>query len=590
VSDAATGIYERAPDDAAILAEQVRVVYVEGQRLIWAGLAASLVVVVVLWTQISHGLLLGWLGFFWIYAVLRTLLERHYRRSPPGAVAPRVWLRRIMAALAVGGCIWGAAGILLYVPGRIEYQLFLSVMLFGAVVSSLVTLAVYLPAYLLYATPIVAATTLRYGVEGDPLHIGIAIGAMILLFMFSNFGRFIQRSFVESLRLRMELAERNRELAERNEALEVANHMRTRFLAAASHDLRQPLHAMALFVDAIDETVRDPASRGAITRLRQCSQGLDDLLGGLLDVSKFDAGAVPLERRAFALQPLLDRLQTEFQALADAKGVALQVRRTREIVWSDAELLERILRNLLANAVRYTDQGRVLVGCRRRGPDLRLEVWDTGVGIPADQRREIFREFVKLRSTGETRGLGLGLSIVERSARLLERPVELRSTPGRGSVFSIQVPRAAEVDLDGRAGPVAVSARLADRSILVVDDDPDVRDAMAHALAAWGCRASLAASVEEALRRCKDHGAPPDAIVVDYQLPGDSNGVVVAQRLRGVLGASAPVVVITGDTSSDTAREVANAGYAVLHKPVKPARLRALLSHLLDTAGAAEAQ
>lgn len=187
----------------AILAEQVRIVYVEGQRLIYTGIAASSIVVWVLWGQVAHQLLLGWLGAFWVYALVRIAMTKAYRGRAIGASDQRVWTRRVQCALAVGGSIWGIAGFLLYVPDRLEYQLFLSVMMFGAAVSSLMTLAVYLPAYLAYVIPIAAATAIRYSLENDPLHWGVAAGSIATVFTFINFGRYIQASFVESLSLRM---------------------------------------------------------------------------------------------------------------------------------------------------------------------------------------------------------------------------------------------------------------------------------------------------------------------------------------------------------------------------------------------------
>jgi signal transduction histidine kinase len=570
----------------AILAEQVRIVYVEGQRLIYTGIVASLILVWVLWGQVASHLLLSWLSAFLTYALVRIAMTKVYRNQAIRPSDQRTWMTRVQCALAVGGSLWGIAGFLLYVPEQLEYQLFLSVMMFGAAVSSLVTLAVYLPAYLVYVTPIVAATAIRYGLEDDALHWCIAAGSVAILFIFINFGRYIQRSFVESLSLRMVLAERNRELAERNREVEHANQAKTRFLAAASHDLRQPLHALGLFVDALDHAVRDPKAHALIAKLRASTDALDDLLGALLDVSKLDAGAVRPQPRAFPLSLLLDNMHAEFHALAAEKDLELRVRATRAVVYSDPELLQRILRNLIANAIRYTDRGRVLVGCRRRHGALRIEVWDTGCGIVAEQVSEIFKEFVQLGNPHAGRhkgGLGLGLSIIDRIARLLDHRVSVVSRPERGSVFCVEVPLRARADEQEptRSASLEAAQKLGDHLILVVDDDAGVRDGMAEALSSWGCHALTAESEDEAVAILSRESLQPDAIIVDYHLPEHATGIEAIRGLRALVGTAVPVIMITGDTSAERLTEIEASAYPLLHKPVKPAQLRPLLNHVL---------
>ena len=386
-----------SPDaDKAILAEQLRVLYVEGQRLILTGVAAALILVWVLWDHVPHAILLGWLAVFCLYSLARAAMARACRRRTAGDADHRDWLRRVQWALAVGGSIWAAAVFLFYVPDRIEYQLFLVTMLLGAVVSGLVTLAVYLPAYLAFVMPFVAATAIRYGQEGDPLHWGIALAAIVTLFLFINFARYIQNTFVESLRLRMALAERNRELAERNREVERANLAKSRFLAVASHDLRQPLHALNLFAAQLRHQT-DPAERARlVARIDAAIASMNELFNALLDMSKLDAGVLAPDIAEFPVGHLLDRIETTFAAAAREKGLRFSVVPSSAWVRSDAILLERILLNLVSNAIRYTSRGGVIVGCRRRGDSVRIEVWDSGIGLAEDQHRSIFGEFYQV--------------------------------------------------------------------------------------------------------------------------------------------------------------------------------------------------
>src|SRR6185295_4437106 len=288
----------------------------------------------------------------------------------------------------------------------------------------------------------VAATAIRYGQGGDPLHWGIALAAVVTFFLFINFARYIQNSFVDSLRLRMALAERNREV-------ERANLAKSRFLAAASHDLRQPLHALNLFAAQLSHQA-DPAERARLVgRIDAAIASMNELFNALLDMSKLDAGVLAPDITEFPVGHLLDRIETTFAAAAREKGLHLSVVPSNSWVRTDAILLERILLNLVSNAVRYTSRGGVVVGCRRRGDSVRIEVWDTGIGVAPDQQQSIFGEFYQVGAPvpdhggGRRVGLGLGLSIVDGLGRLLGHPIDLVSRPGNGSRFAVSVPRAA---------------------------------------------------------------------------------------------------------------------------------------------------
>jgi signal transduction histidine kinase/CheY-like chemotaxis protein len=574
-----------ADPERAILAEQVRVVYLEGQRLILTGLAVGSILVWVLWDHVAHEVLVGWFGAFAIYSGVRLIMARAYRRRAARIVDHRAWMTGAQWALAVGGGFWASACFLLYVPDRIEYQLFLVALLLGAAVSGLVTLAVHLPAYLAFITPFVAAGVVRFGLENDPLHWGVALAAIAALFIFINFARYIQRNFVESLRLRMEVDERNRELAERNREVESANLAKSRFLAAASHDLRQPLHALNLFVAQLANETDEAERRRLVTRIDVAVAGMNELFGALLDISKLDAGVLAPSVADFPVDHCLRRVEATFAGVAREKGLRLGVVPCAATVRSDAILLERILFNLVSNAVRYTVRGGVVVGCRRRGSGLRIEVWDSGIGIPDDQHRTIFGEFRQLAPPGKepSAGLGLGLAIVERLCRLLDHPIELSSRPGKGSRFAVTVPLVASRPAAPR--PVVVSDAIADpargRLIVVVDDDPLVLDGMRGLLQGWGCRVVIAPSVSAALAGLEDHGGRPDLIISDHRLADGKTGYDVVERLRTAFQARIPAFLITGDTTTERLREARALKDLLLHKPVNPKALRAAVNQLL---------
>jgi Na+/proline symporter/signal transduction histidine kinase/CheY-like chemotaxis protein len=374
-----------------------------------------------------------------------------------------------------------------------------------------------------------------------------------------------------------------RRVAERTEALqsataeaERANLGKTRFLAAASHDLLQPLHAARLFTSALLERRPDELAGQIDSSLRS----VEALLRTLLDVSKLDGGAVKPELADVALGELLATLAREFAPIAGARGLRLDVVATRAVVRSDPALLRRILQNLLSNAIRYTERGRVLVGCRRAAGELRIEVWDTGPGIPEDKRDEIFEEFRRLHPGGAAgeRGLGLGLAIVERIARVLGTRVEVRSEPGRGSCFSVAAPLAIAASAAPRP-PVAAPQRtgaLEGALILCIDNEPVVLDGMRALLAGWGCEVAAAASVEEAWPALQ--GCVPDAIVVDYRLDGGRTGIDALEALAARLGRGIPEIVVTADHGEAVREATAARGCSLLYKPVRPAALRALLS------------
>jgi signal transduction histidine kinase len=406
---------------------------------------------------------------------------------------------------------------------------------------------------------------------GERIHVGTGDELEALGAQFNRMAERLEESYAT---LEARIAERTDQLARANQA-------KTRFLAAASHDLRQPLHALALTVGELRETARAPELGALARRIERSVDALEDLLDALLDVSKLDAGAVQPERRAFPLQPLLERLADEFAPAAEAKGLRFRVAPTSLWTESDPTLLGRCLLNLVANAVRYTREGGVVVGCRRRGGEAEIVVADSGIGIAAADQARIFEEFYQAGSPQRDRaqGLGLGLAIVERVARLLGHAVVVKSQLGHGSTFSVRVPIVApRPDAEPAPAGAGASAELQGVRVLVIEDEPDVRAALEGLLRRWGCSVAAAASGGEALAAGR---VSPDLVLCDLRLGNDENGFDVLDRLRARWGTSLHGIIVTADASPERIADAHARGYPLLPKPIRPAKLRALVEQRL---------
>jgi CheY-like chemotaxis protein len=357
---------------------------------------------------------------------------------------------------------------------------------------------------------------------------------------------------------------------------------KTRFVAAASHDILQPLNAARLYVTSLIERQRQNEGEDGdlVSNIDASLEAVEEIFTALLDISRLDTGAMKPEIGDFRIDELLARLEVEFAPLAREKGLNLVFMPCTLTVRSDRRLLRRLLQNLISNAIKYTPAGSVLVGCRRRGPQLRIEVYDTGIGIPSGKRRAVFKEFHRLdQGARVARGVGLGLSIVERIARVLDCEVTLRSNVGSGSRFSIEVPRAKASTGTPRLHTVPKPdvGRLDGVVVLCIDNERAILDGMESLLGGWGCRALKAADLVEALAAIEASGLEPDGLLVDYHLDG-GNGIAVIAELRRRFGRQIPAILITADRSLHVREEARGEGAHLLNKPLKPASLRALIA------------
>jgi signal transduction histidine kinase/CheY-like chemotaxis protein len=466
-----------------------------------------------------------------------------------------------------------------------ELQITALLLIFGCTGGAVGAFGAYMPAFFVFFCAICAVPTVWLLTRADPLHITIGILFLFWFAAVAEQARRVARQFVEYVRLRLENVDLVEDLRREKALAEEANVAKSRFLASASHDLRQPVHALSVFLGALRSHEMSVDARGLIDHIDGSVRALSGLFGGLLDISRLDAGVVEAHCASFAIQPVIERVCRDYLSQAKDKGVELRFRPTRAVVDSDPMLFERILRNIVSNAVTYTDSGRVLVGCRR-GPSLRVQVWDTGRGIAESEQQRVFQEFYQIGNPerDRTRGVGLGLAIVKRLTTLLDHRLALTSREGKGTCFSVQVPYASTAAQPDAGDTRTPSRSAADGSglILVVDDEGAIQLAMQSLLQSWGYSVIAAGSFLEMLNRIGSRREIPRLIICDYRLRNNETGSAVIERLRNEYNETIPGMLITGDTAPDRIKEAQASGYLLLHKPVANARLRAAIARLMQ--------
>jgi signal transduction histidine kinase/ActR/RegA family two-component response regulator len=495
----------------------------------------------------------------------------------------RPWAFGFTVGTLAGGLTIGVGSIWMVTDQHTELQLIALLLIFAVTGGAVGAFGTYLPAFYVFFFAISITPTVWLFMQRDGLH--VTIGALFVLWFLAvaEQARRSSTQFVESIRLRLQNLDLVEDLRREKAAAEEANVAKSRFLASASHDLRQPVHALSLFVAALRARDMDAQSRGLLDHVEDSVRALSGLFGGLLDISRLDAGVVAVNRAPFAIQPIMDRVCRDYETEARAKGVEMRVRPTSAIAYSDPMLCERILRNIVANAVAYTDRGKILVGCRR-GNTLRLQVWDTGRGIAEDEQQRVFHEFYQIGNPerDRTRGVGLGLAIVKRLTTLLDQRLDMKSVPGKGTCFSIEIPHAtALARTQIGTAPAVASTAHGSGLILVIDDEGAIQVAMKTLLQSWGYSVIVAGSGAEILEKIATHPEVPNLIVCDYRLRENETGTAVLERLRSEYNDDIPGMLITGDTAPDRLKEAQASGYLLLHKPVPNDILRDAIDRLI---------
>lgn len=542
--------------------------------LTFSHVGATLLAAAALWDAVPRAAMVWWLSAAGLAALVHAAAVWWGRRARGGRY---LWF---VLGVAVVAAAWGLAGLLLFSSHPL-HQAMLTVIAFTVAVVALLVLAAFARLYAFFLALALTPLLLRLALEGDRIHLVMAASAATMALALLLLGYALRGT----LRSWFILRARNQMLVDdlrlQKDAAEQANVAKSRFLAAASHDLRQPLHALSLFSTALSERIRYPEVRRIVDNIMASVAALESLFNALLDISKLDAGALQPQWRSVALAQLLSRLDNDYRPQAEAKGLSLSIAEAPELyVRSDPALLERMLRNLVANGVRYTDRGAITVDWELHEQRVCIAVRDTGIGIAADDLDQIFDEFVQLQNPERDRskGLGLGLAIVQRLSAMLEHPVSVRSTPGQGSTFTVTVPRAEAVQSPPESVATRATPPMAGMTVLVVDDDATNCEAMATLLTGWGCKVVCADGLVEALGAAQS-SVPIDCVIADYRLREGCTGVEVIASLEEA-GCAAAVLVLTGDPHLAQQGQVGEKGYRLMHKPANPARLRAFLGHV----------
>ena len=579
--------------DRQMFTEQVRTLYAQLPVSVPAQIVGGALLVAAMWGQVPRATLVAWLVVLCANQLSRLGLYRAWRRRAKPHEDVERWRTWWATGAGLSGLVWGAAGVVMFLHDSPIHQAVLIVALLGVATGSITVIATDVAAFYAFASAVVLPVLLRTAWEGGTGYLLLAaIGAVVLSAILAcgrNLSKELARSLavyyqnldlIEELKAQKAIADRARQEAE------TANRAKTQFFAAASHDLRQPLHAMGLFAAALSEKVRDAEVRGVVDSINSSVQALEALFNELLDIAKVDSGVVKPVIAAFTLEEMFGRLRNDFEPEAAAKDLRLALEGGRNVVTSDAVLLERVIRNLLSNAIRYTSMGGVhLTAAPAGAAAVRIEVRDTGIGIRAQDRQRIFEEFFQLGNPGRTsrKGMGLGLSIVQRLCGLLGYEITLDSEYGKGSTFSFDVPGGTAPER-GRGKPETQRQHgdLSGRLAVVIDDESAIVEGMRVLLSGWGMEVLGSLTGDDVVRAVHAKGRMPDLIVADYRLGGGATGTELIERLRRELDPEIPAILISGSSTPDLVEEAAAHQCDLLLKPVQPEKLRELIDARLQ--------
>lgn len=562
--------------------------------------AGAGVVTVLYWEHVPHAGLLTWLGLLVLLGLARTFMYRSFWRERPTDQSRLLkyyqgWRYSTLAA----GVLWGAAAWFFYKYGGVTEKVGLILTIYSFCMAAMQILSPQHHTFYEFCVLALVPLVVKVAWPGTFEDLFLA-GVLVFIFGITvSLSRLYRKNFEGLLQIKVRadqlLVQLRAEKAAADQArqeAEVANRAKTQFFAAASHDLRQPLHAMGLFAEALRQRSHDEEVTSLVTSINGSVDALEGLFSELLDITKIDTGGVDVTPEHFNIGDIFRKLRLHFEPTAFEKGLALRFRGESHNVYADPTLVERILRNLVSNAIRYTNDGSILVSCRRRSGRMILQVWDTGVGIREREQTRIFEEFYQVPHTEvlspqQRKGLGLGLAIVKRLSDLINAPLDLRSQPGRGTVFSLTLPpgKAPRTQsLSGVAGKAPLGLTLDQKFIVVVEDEPAVRGGLEVLLKGWGATVATFETVE-ASRNWASAAAPdvkaPDLLVVDYRLEHGSTGLDAIQALRGRFGPQVPAIMVTGSTMSGLEADAQAHDFHLLVKPVVPNKLRAMIGFKL---------
>ena len=591
--DASTfsGTSQPSTDDQ-ILKDKLDILSGNYNAIAYANIVVSSLTTFVLFDDVSSALLLPWCAFIIILTVIRILLRnQYYRHAKSAFIDVHYWSATYTTISAISGLAWGIGAWFFITESQPHLTAFIAVAWIGMAAGTIGSQGVHLPGFLAFALPLMLSLSTRITMIDGTSYTVLGFFAFSLTGGLVSFARANQQSVQESLKLRYQnrfllnqLEKNNQELQAQVKQVELANQKKSKFLAAASHDLRQPLQSITLFSEALKHNAHQSDDQHTLAKMCQSIEALNALFNRLLDVSRLDAGDVTRIIQPVSLNTLFEKLIQNFSVNCQQQNIELKTVATNAWVMTDPDLLFRCLSNLVHNAIQHSHGSKILIGVRRFGKKKVIVVADNGCGISSAEQAHIFEEFYQLHNPERDRnkGLGLGLAIVERTLKLLEHPLTLISKEKIGTRFNIELPAAT-----AQIAPQPIQATTAKlhfnrQKVLVIDDEQDIRDAMTILLTQWNLEVRTVAD-KPSLLKLIDTEYTPDVVISDYRLPDKVTGSELIQALNQARQIKIPAMLITGDTDPSRIAEARSTGLVLLHKPIQPAKLRIAMAHLLHS-------
>ena len=564
--------------DKRILTEQVESLLVTSKSVFYAGFLLAVAFAALFYWKTQQPGILIWLALLNIWQIVRMQASHKYTKTPREQRQPERAAIGYCYGNAVTSIFWGSVPWLFFPYGDITLTSIMVLVLMGIVSGGLGSVSPYRYAVFCLILPVLTGLSTALLWQGDVVHVFLGVCALAYMALNLQLGLEQNRLINEALRARYENEALAHRLAEQVKIVEYASLEKTRFFASASHDLRQPLHSLGLFGSTILSKLKDTPDEVLARNLMQCVDALEASFSSMLDVSKLDAGVVKVNAERVSIGDLFRRLQTSFGRQAEALGLNLRFKPGNKWVLADSALLERLLGNLIHNALKFTQFGGVVILARTRGRHVSIEVWDTGNGMDAHELPLIFDEFYQLgnRERDRSMGLGMGLAIVRRLSNLMATPLEVRSRTTCGTVFKLLVPSIKQPEqftpTPLRHTSIATLNALTGLRVLVVDDEENVRVSTAASLSMYGMHVELADGIQRACEialQLEKAGRPLDIVISDFRLRNNEDGIKLVKEVRALLGRKLPALLVTGDTAPERVRQAQQSGLRALYKPVK---------------------
>lgn len=566
-----------------ISAEQIRIMHGSIPMLLLTNIFVVLALSYGFSDVIPHRSVAICLALLLVMVLVRGGLYLYYKdKFDPKKLRP--FALSLIIGSAMAGGLWATVSFLYLPENDHTYQLFLLLSLMAMAAGSAFTFSMYLPSYFAYIPLTLLPISAQFFAMGDKFHTTLGFVSTVYFLVLTAFNIKINKNFKATLALRFENLELIKQLQLQKDEAEKANKAKSTFLAAASHDLRQPLYALSLFTSVLDETIQDHKSKSVIGKINASVNALTSLFDKLLDISQLDAGVIKVTKRDFSISRIFDDLKKVLDPVAQEKGLKIEWPNSTLAVHSEPELLEQILMNYLSNAIKYSTQGLIRVSCSQLEEHVTVSVSDQGIGIDEESLNHIYEEFYQVENKERERknGLGLGLSIVRRTASLLGHDIEVASVLGKGSQFSISLEVAKNPVVENQSATALQTFEKSDSNklVLVIDNEEDIRLGLEQVLILWGYLAITATDLNDAKEKLKTANREPDIIISDYRLKDGETGVDAITALHLAYNKKIPALIITGDIESDNLLDINKSNFQLLFKPVISMKLRAFLRNV----------